>query len=239
MVTLQKATTTQWLPFEIQQQNSLKMNIRHLLLIIPLLIAGKVVAQQKRPASIPIELMFGNERFRLQQVLTGGISNSRRFSFFSVTYVDNNYQNETDKFEFVNISQLAYDLYKGFGVTVGLNANKITALSPTLGIRYTYASPELLWVLVPDYIFSEDRSFATFSLLEFKPKLSNQVRLYSRLQGLYNHNLDSNNHQRSYLQIRLGIGYKRYEFGLAANFDYFGSAMIFQENYGIFIKTNL
>ena len=215
------------------------MNPGYLLLIISLFTINQVAAQQTTPAPIPIELMFGQERFRLQQVLQRGLPGSQRFSFFAVTYADNTYKNETTKLDFVNTSQLAYNLYQGFGLTAGLNTNKVTGLSPTLGIRYIYASPKLLAAAVPDYIFSEDRNLALFALIEFKPRLSNNFKLYSRLQGLYNHNLKSSNHQRSYLQIRLGIGYRKYQFGLAANLDYFGSDKVFQENYGVFVRTGL
>lgn len=91
----------------------------------------------------------------------------------------------------------------------------------------------------PDYIFSSDKSIALFSLLQYQPKLSEKINLYSRLQGLYNHNLNLEKHERSYAQLRLGLGIQNYSFGFATNLDYFGPDRIFIDNYGVFIKVDL
>ncbi|MDW3195050.1 MAG: hypothetical protein R8G66_21940 [Cytophagales bacterium] len=215
------------------------MNLRNTLIIGLVLIAWTAVAQEKREPPILLELILGNNRYGMQTIINRSLPKSEKLSFFSVTALDTNYENDVGAIDIINTSQVAYELYKGIGITGGLNANKVTGLSPTLGIRYVYASPKLVMVFTPDYIFTSDRNIAVFSLIEYHPELKEDLRLYSRVQGLYNHNLNSDAHQRSYLQLRLGIGIKDYNFGFATNLDYFGPEKIFAENFGIFIRTSL
>ncbi len=212
---------------------------KFILAIISIVTSYILSAQQKGEAPILFEAMFGDERYGIQSIVNRSFPRSEKLSFFSVTSIHNNYSYNVDKLDFVNTSQLAYNVHKGFGLTGGLNVNKVTGLSPTLGVRYVYASPKWAIVITPDYIFTGDRNVAIFSLFEFRPELTENLRLYSRIQGLYNHNLNLNDHQRSYLQLRLGIGFNEYNFGLATNLDYFGPDKNFTENYGVFIRADL
>ncbi|WP_123875920.1 hypothetical protein [Flavobacterium araucananum] len=195
--------------------------------------------QEKKQPPIPIELTIGNNRFGLQSVINKHLPHSEKLSFFSVSTFESNYTKNAENLDFINNSQLAYDLYKGFGITAGLNVGKATGLAPTVGVQYVFVNPKWLFAITPTYIFSDDRNFSLLSLLEYKPQLSASVKLYSRIQGMYNQNIKQDTHQRSYLQLRLGLEYKDYQMGLAANLDYYGRDRFFKENYGIFLRTNL
>jgi hypothetical protein len=82
-------------------------------------------------------------------------------------------------------------------------------------------------------------NFETFALLENKPQLTDKLGLYTRVQGLYNHNTKQDFHDRSYLYLRAGLSIKKYQFGLGANFDRYGPFKINQENYGLFVRVEI
>jgi hypothetical protein len=196
-------------------------------------------AQELTQKPIPIELFLGNCRLGLQSIINKNLPECKRFSFFSVTNFESDYSQNADGLDFINNSQISFDIYKGFGVSSGANINKVTGLSPTLGLQYVFANPKWLFVVTPNLIFSTGNTASFLSILEYKPKLTDQLKLYSRVQGLYNHNIKSSAHERSYLQLRIGIEYKNYQFGLASNLDYFGPNRSFKDNYGVFIRANL
>ena len=212
----------------------------HFLIIILFIGFGlESKAQESIQKPIPIEMVIGNNRLGLQTIINKNLPESKRFSFFSVTNFENDYSNNANSLDFINNSQISFEVYKGFGISTGGNINKITGLSPTIGLQYVFVNPKWLFVITPTIILTKGNTASVLSLLEYKPKLTEQLKIYSRIQGLYNQNIELDIHERSYLQLRLGLEYRKYQFGLASNFDYFGPNRSFKENYGIFIRANL
>lgn len=189
-------------------------------------------------APIPVELNIGNNRFGLQFLMNKHFAPESKFSFLSVTSFESTYNNDINNLDFINNSQVSYEIYKGFGVATGLSVNRIAGLTPIAGLQYVYASKEILFVLTPTYHFSKGKNVEGLALIEFKPKLTKMINLYSRFQALYNQNTENQQHERSYMQFRLGLGVGNYQFGLATNLDYFGAAKIFKDNYGVFLRVN-
>jgi hypothetical protein len=214
------------------------MRINIIALLFVLMISNSFsMSAQERPT--PVELIIGNSRFGLQVIINKYLPNSKKFSFFSVTNFVSTYDNDLSKLDFISNSQVSFEIYKGFGVTTGLSVNKVVGLIPTVGLQYIYGSPQLLIVLTPSYYISKNNNISALGLIEYKPKITKKLHLYSRLQGMYNQNMTSNFHERSYLQLRLGLSISNYQFGLASNFDYYGKVMNFEDNYGVFLKVNL
>jgi hypothetical protein len=196
-------------------------------------------AQELAPKPIPIELVLGNNRIGLQSIINKNLPENNRFTFFSVTNFESELSQYANGLDFINNSQISYEIYKGFALSTGGNFTKVTGLSPTMGLQYVFANPSWLFVATPNLIFTTGTTASILAILEYKPTLTNQLTLYSRIQCLYNHNFKSSTHKRSYVQIRMGIEYKKYQFGLASNIDYFGPDKSFKENYGVFMRTNL
>ncbi len=73
-------------------------------------------------------------------------------------------------------------------------------------------------------------------MIEFKPLLTQSMRLYTQIQGLYNHNFTNKNHERSFYNFRLGLKINKITFGAGARLDYYGAKKLNKENYGAFFK---
>ena len=213
--------------------------MKYKLLFIMLLCSSLLNAQQiNKEAPSPVELNAGNNRFGLQFLMNRHFAPESKFSFLSVTSFESSFNNDLNNLDFINNSQIGYEIYKGFGIATGLSVNRVSGLTPVVGLEYVLANKEILLVLTPTCHLSKNKNLEGLALLEYKPKLTEKVNLYSRFQTLYNQNLETSKHERSYQQFRLGVGMGNCQFGLAANVDYYGPAKVYKDNYGIFLRFN-
>ncbi|MDV7696000.1 hypothetical protein N6B72_03610 [Chryseobacterium soli] len=189
-------------------------------------------------APSPVELNIGNNRFGLQFLMNKHFTPESKFSFLSVTSFESTYNNDINNLDFINNSQVSYEIYKGFGVATGISVNRVSGLTPIVGLEYVFVNKEILLVLTPTYHLSKNKNIEGLALIEYKPKLTEKINLYTRFQTLYNYNSENNQHERSYMQFRLGVGISNYQFGLTTNLDYYGAAKILKENYGVFLRFN-
>jgi hypothetical protein len=107
------------------------------------------------------------------------------------------------------------------------------------GVQYVFANPKWLVVFAPTIYLTESKEIETFALLENKTPLSQKVKLYTRIQGLFNQNTVENVHERSYLYLRLGVNLRNLSYGIGANFDRYAPIKISKTNYGVFLKAEL
>jgi hypothetical protein len=211
-----------------------------------LLLANEAIAQQQGEVGsapiqvepIPVELIIGNNRFGLQFVMNKRFTSSSRFSFLNVNVFTSDYNNNKDNLDLVAISQVGYDLLKGFGPTIGLSVNSVAGLSPTVGLQYVFVNEMILLVLTPTIVFSKPNTIQGLIVGEYKPPLTKKIDLFSRFQAMYNYEPEKNFHHRSYIQCRLGVGIIKYQFGFAVNLDYYGPEKVLKENYGAFLRIN-
>lgn len=213
--------------------------MKYQILLIILLCSSIANAQQaSKETPSPVELNIGNNRFGLQFLMNKHFAPASKFSFLSVTSFESTYNNDINNLDFINNSQVSYEIYKGFGIATGLSVNRVAGLTPIVGIEYVFANKEILLVLTPTYHLSKSKNVEGLALIEYKPKLTEKLNLYSRFQTLYNHNSETSQHERSYMQFRLGLGIANYQFGLATNLDYYGAVKTFKDNYGVFLRFN-
>lgn len=191
--------------------------------------------QQNQPP-IPLELLMGNKKLYYQMVIKKKFSENSRFDLFSVATFTADYQNDLSENRMVIPAQVSYSLKKGFGLMAGTDMNSFSGFSIVAGPQYNYASRELLAVSVLSFFLNDERDVKLFGLYEYKPALTNNITLYSRLQYIYNYNLNEKQHNRSYVYLRLGIKKGQMAIGIGANLDQFGPAKVFKDNYGIFLR---
>ena len=208
-----------------------------LILTLPTVSAQDTAEQQTENVSpLPVEVVFGNNRFNLQTLINRRFTPASRFSFLSVTSFASAYDNTLNNRDFITNSQVGYEVYKNFGLAVGMSMNANAGFTPVAGIEYVRVRPSLLLVLTPNMHLTHDHNFEGLTVVEWKPALSRDWRLYSRFQALYNYNAQEKEHERSYINLRLGSQWKQTILGLAANFDWYGPEKLEKDNYGLFIR---
>lgn len=215
------------------------MHVKYPTFITFLFLTCNVIAQEMHQPPIPVEIVIGNNRYGIQTTVNRKLPNSKFLSFLSIGNIESTYENSLESLDYVSNSQISYNFFKGLGVSAGLNLNNVTGLAPTAGLQYVFVHPQILFVLAPSYVFRASGGGSAISILEFRPSINNQLKLYTRLQGLYAQNLKDNFHERSFVLLRIGLEKSRYQFGLGCNFDQYGPMKKSGRNYALFLRSLL
>jgi hypothetical protein len=165
-------------------------------------------------------------------------ADSSRWSYFSFTRFRVNYETQ-QKNEFLSYSTLNYDLGKGFGLSTGGFITK-HGFSPVVAINYFFANDTWLINLFPSVELKQKPNAEIFAFVQFRPKLNDNWRLFSQL--IANSNFNFIRHNFSEQNLRVGLDYRSFQFGLGADFrqltvkeDITLSTRI-TNNFGIFIR---
>ncbi len=181
------------------------------------------------------ELLFSNRGMTFQMIIDKKFQSIPRLGFFNVTYFvgewDDNHIND-----YMTQSNLTYEIVKGFKLSGGFHVTPVTGIRPTAGLIYTKTNHDWLVVANTRVDLVKDVNVEGLVLVEYKPKINEKLRFYSRLQALYEYNTVIEKHYRSYLMARAGVSYKELTFGLGANIDYYGPLKHNENSFGGFVS---
>lgn len=136
----------------------------------------------------------------------------------------------------MNILLLTYDIYKGLGVVSGAALNSKWGFRPFAGGMYVYSNKVFTTAISSGFYLTESNNSESIAMVQYRHPLTADWSLNTRLQGLFNLDMDTKKHDRGQLYARLGMGYEAIEFGFATNLDWYGPNKVFKENYGIYIS---
>ena len=199
----------------------------------------QIAAQEKREPAIPFETLFGNERVNMALSVNKTIQG--KFRYINSTSVAAYYDNKKGATEMVSINSIVFQFHKNFGVSTGMQYHFAKGFMPNLGLHLSYVRPSLLLALTPYYNFMPWDGVETTGVVEFKPLLGENLRLFTRAQGMYGHNLELNDWARGFVNLRLGLSFQRYTIGFGSNLDYYngpkGSSQV--KNFGGFVRVDI
>lgn len=179
--------------------------------------------------------MFGNDRFDLQTFISKRFSQTSRGGLLSITSAQGRYNNDINSFEFINVTQLNYDVYKGLSPTLGIALNGQVGFETTAGLQYLFTRPEVLIVLAPSIFLSGKHDLQNVLAVLCQPKLGMHWQLYANVQALDDFVVSANLNVRSFAHIRTGLTRSRLTFGVGADLDWYGMPSDFRTNVGPFV----
>lgn len=194
-------------------------------------------SQQRPQPPVSLELMFGNKKSAGLMSMNKQIAGP--FRYLNITSVASTYELEKGKPELIMINSFSYQMHKYFGAGAGLQYHFLKGLVPSVSVNASYITSDWGITLLPFINLRPDVNSETALILEYKPQLNENLRLFSRALGLYNHNLTLGEHDRSFYYLRLGLTMKQFSVGAAANLDYYGPKKFNQNNYGGFVLINI
>lgn len=180
---------------------------------------------------IPIETMAGQHNFWLQQVVSKQMNNSR-WGYFNVSSLHAFYD-ETPE-ELMSQSYLTYKVNQGIKLGVGTFYASAPGFSPSVNIQFAHQGKNHFILAIPRVDLTHKPAYDIMAMAEFFPALNKQLKLYSRIQTMFNYT--NQYHNRSYQNIRLGLDFDAFQAGIAANFDAYGRNITYTANYGIFFR---
>jgi len=187
---------------------------------------------------VTIEVLTGDVGIASQMIINKSFRSVPRLGFFSVTNISSKW-NETTSKDAMSQANITFEIVKGLRLFGGMHYTPTTGLRPTSALMYTLNYKSLLLSLGPRIDLSKNSNAEGFVMAEYKPEINENWKIYSRVQGLYAQNLNSGEHARGYLMLRLGLSYKDIRFGLGANWDAYGPEKQSKQNYGIFLAASL
>jgi hypothetical protein len=205
--------------------------------ITSLAIAQKQENKQTASSPIPVEIMVGNNRLVTQFTINRKFAGSNRLGLLAAIYTAADYGNVKSEHESMNVIVINYEILKGFGLVSGVALNAIWGFRPYSGFLYLYAKKQFVAMVLPGFYLTESHNFEGIGFAEYQPHLKNDWSIYSRLDGLYNLDMDTKKHGRTYIHGRLGFNYKTFGFGFAVNYDWYGSLKVYKGNVGVFLRT--
>ncbi|WHT39229.1 hypothetical protein QNH98_00450 [Myroides sp. mNGS23_01] len=214
-------------------------------ILIFLCLVSSSFAQEKQANSelsttpIPIEALFTTEAVNLRMTVNKKIVAQSRWGFFSAVDLLNTYDNNKDKNETMVLATVSYELLKGVSIHGGMWTNNIIGTRPTIGLSYTLLGKDFVLVNMPRVDLIENHNIENVLIFEYFPSLTENLRFYGRVQGLYNYDLNHKAHDRSYIDLRIGVTYKKVKMGIGANLDFYGPKAIYKQNIGVFVRTTL
>lgn len=136
-----------------------------------------------------MDAFAGHWGHQTQVILDRPLTASGDWRLFNVTSFGSDYTNAPESREFIGQLLLNRKIWGNFYVNAGLTATSATGVLPSLGLQYAKGSREWVVVLLPRMDLTAAYNIELFGLVEWQPRLAQQWRWYTRLQGLYNHRL--------------------------------------------------
>lgn len=185
---------------------------------------------------VNMEAMAGSRGIFYQMIIAKKFQSIPKLGFFGLTSVNAAWEKEITP-DIMSQAHLTYSLFKGLDVTAGFQYSPVYSFRPVASLMYSYASPDFMVVVNPKVDLADDAATETMVLLEYKPKINEKLRFYSRVQGMYGFVPESGTHNRSYILLRAGLSYKEFSFGAGSNFDWYGPFKHNENSIGVFVNT--
>jgi hypothetical protein len=161
-----------------------------------------------------------------------------KWSFFNYSRFRVNYQSSR-KNEFLSYSTLNYEIGKGFGIAGGGFVTNF-GFSPVIAANYFYQNSTWFVNIFPSVELKKQPNLELFVFLQYRPRLNEKWRIFSQL--ILNSNFTFQKHNFSEQNLRLGLDYQSYQFGLGSDLSQLphqtseNSQVLFNFNYGLFLR---
>lgn len=184
---------------------------------------------------IPVELMAGNNYATVIATFGRNFTKDSRFGFFHMNTIQSGYRNK-DINSIIVEDLFYYEPLKNFRLACGA-AYSIDGFNTTAGIQYLFIREKFFLLFAPRVNIVSDPSYDVITILQYKPVIRANTKLYTRFQML---NLFvSEGNLQSYQWFRLGIEVRDNQFGLAFNLDEYGFHPKVETNYGVFFRREI
>lgn len=190
------------------------------------------------PPVIPVSVegFFDDKGALVEMTMAKPFSPESRWGFLMLTeyYGDWSAKHQEENNSYMAQTHISYALFDNIMLIGGLFITDADGLRPTVGLEYFFERKNLFFLLVPRVDLTQSHNGEVLAYLTYTPPLKKDWSLYTRVEGLYNHDWDHGEHSYSYLRLRLGLSYKIFRFGIGTSFTSYGSEKFKDNRFGIF-----
>jgi hypothetical protein len=185
--------------------------------------------------AIPVELGIGHRYATTNLVVSKPFSETSRLGYFHLSTIGIDYD-ETDANDLA-IQNLIFLQLPGSLRLAGGAFHTERGFSPTLGLQYVKGGRDLFLLVAPRVNIDSEPSYSIFSIVRYKPRLTETARLYLGAQLL--NTFDARRHIKSYQWFRIGLEIRGTQFGLALNLDEEGPNPGVDVGLGFFVRREV
>lgn len=186
---------------------------------------------------IPAELMLGNKYGTLKIIVSKNFSQTSKFGIFHINILQFDYLHNSEN-DLMLQDLVFFEPIKNFRITGGGLYTGKAGFLPTAGLQYKLNKKSLFLLLSPRINFNDGKNEGDiFSILQFTPRMNEQLDFVVGVQSLFLFNRDGN--IKSAQDLRLGLGFKNTQVGIAAGLEQVGPNYKSFSNFGIFIEQSI
>lgn len=186
---------------------------------------------------IPAELMLGNKYGTLKMIVSKNFSETSKFGIFYINILQFDYLHNIEN-DLMLQDLLFFEPIKNFRITGGGLYTGKAGFLPTTGIQYKLNKKGLFILLSPRINFRDSNNEGDiFSIFQLTPKINEKLDFVVGIQSLFLFNHYGN--IKSAQDLRLGLGIKHTQFGVAAGLEQVGPNYKSFSNFGIFIEQSI
>ncbi|WP_299530192.1 hypothetical protein [Ulvibacterium sp.] len=187
--------------------------------------------RQQSFSQTTIESFFATEEMVVESWFFKPLTEGYELSIFSLNDAIIDYK--TEDVALVSYSVLGYDIWKGIGPVLGgrFFDGRASALA---GVQWAKAEEKFLITTNFTTELRNEPFYEFFLLTQYRFPLNENLGFFSQLQNSINFN--SEVHEFSFQRLRIGLSWKKYQFGLGTNTYQYGENWDFEIDPGIFLR---
>ncbi len=179
-----------------------------------------------------VELFPGNAYFFSDIQFLKNFDSKYRFTIFSRTRAQVTY--DEDQVSFFSAAYLNYTTKPGLGISVIGRMNNFGS-NVDGGLHFLKKNKQFTFFGILSLSLTDEGAYSWFSIIRYRPAINERWKVYTSFE-LFTA-FKKEDHLASIQRLRVGLDYKSYQFGLAANLAELGNDFIFtDDNYGVFLR---
>ena len=186
-----------------------------------------------------IELFSGFKKTDFTLFSSYSINNKNTLNITTLAFFQKFNDKENQIFDEVGVQPtLFWNLSKNIALGPSLYYNSFGGFSERLSAKFSLKNARALLVVIPTLAYSEkkDASLAeVFAQFQLNTPLSEKMSLWFNGQFLTVWD-KFKTHSRSFQQLRLGLSYRRHQFGLGLDFDQYEPKPIQKSSFGLYYR---
>ena len=198
-----------------------------------MLLTVRVVAQKGA-----VELMGGDNYIHYQHSLAQSFKAGSKLGWQHIATLIKRYHTSLDKTqpadELMNQAYVTAAINSFFSVKSGLFYTNAGGFTPSVALQFMVRKKQWALVVSPRTDIKKNASYELFAVTEYMPALSENAKLYFRLQAMSS--VNKQHHNRSYQLLGIGLAIKELQFGTGLTLDEYGTKDRVHNNMGIFIR---
>lgn len=179
-----------------------------------------------------VELMAGNETATLDTKLL--VPLAERFSFLNRNRVPIDYEGNVKPT--FHIAKFSYRMLENLGITTGVMGTSVGGINPQIGLEHLSKAGRLQVYQLFLVSTQENPILTSITNLAYRPQLVGDLSLMLELENVSF--FSGQSHGISLQRPRVGIDYKNFQVGLAADLTEIGRKWEFGYQLGGFARTN-